>query len=572
MKKRISMKILAIFIAIFLICGCGFAAIAAMVSRVNQISTHISENYITSIEQLDSISLRASNLRAYLKEYLLSDEEARVKVKDDITMAEGNILSLMQDLMAESETERQTNTLATLKEVYSDYESTYNSIVSGIDDHSISTVKTVDDAMADKISKMSLHIQAVEILNTTNMIRAQGQIAKMTRYCYIVMGVVAFLLLLTVIAGLVFSYYTIAFPAKKATIDLAGIVSSVENKEGDLTMRIKERSSDEAGQLVKGINRFIDMLQGTIRQIKEQSSVMIDNVHVVNQQITSADSSIASVSATMEELAVSMSGIVDVIEHINGQVEEAVQAVNRMSEVAGDGSGKAQLSQDHALRLQQEGVDSRNYTTSLAEEIQGVLQTALEKSRDVEKIKGLTMDILEISDQTNLLALNASIEAARAGEAGKGFAVVADEIRKLAESSKDTANNIQDISVQVMSSVTELADNASRMMGFVQEVVLPDYDKLVDVGSQYSEDATTFENILRDLVQNADEVNRMITNVKQLVSDIAVTIQDSSEGINTVAASANDLTGYVTQIGDEINKTEHSADELMQGIDMFKNV
>lgn len=78
------------------------------------------------------------------------------------------------------------------------------------------------------------------------------------------------------------------------------------------------------------------------------------------------------------------------------------------------------------------------------------MQQAIENSRSVEEVNALTDEILNISSQTNLLALNASIEAARAGEAGKGFAVVADEIRVLADSSRETAGNIQQINAKVV--------------------------------------------------------------------------------------------------------------------------
>lgn len=131
------------------------------------------------------------------------------------------------------------------------------------------------------------------------------------------------------------------------------------------------------------------------------------------------------------------------------------------------------------------------------------LSAALEDSRSVEKIKKLTQEIMSITNQTNLLSLNASIEAARAGEAGRGFAVVADEIRSLADSSAETAGNIQTISTQVTEAVDKLARSAEAILQFINKKVMKDYDDFENVVDRYQQDAESVDRLISDFAKNA---------------------------------------------------------------------
>lgn len=573
MKQKIAVKILAIFILIFGICGIGFIFLADKVSSMDEINEKIGGAYLSDIEEIDSVHLNIAYLQADIKDYFFAaDDAAKSSAMSDITSLMGNALTSLQKLQDTAETERQQRTVALLMDAFGAYTSTYNVVLADIDSGTITDVEEVENRIAEVTDNITIRMKSVDILNTTNMIRGQKELAQASAECHMVMIIVVCLLILAFAGGMGITILTIAYPTKKATTDLTEIVDGMERHEGDLTKRIKERTSDEAGQLVQGINRFIGTLQGIIKQIKIQSDSMINNVHIVNEQVGSANDSITDVSAAMQELAASMTDISNVAEDINSKTEEITDAVEQMAGKADRGSGMAKEIQERALQFREEGAASKAHTSALAEEIRVVLEKALEKSRDVERINGLTTEILSISGQTNLLALNASIEAARAGEAGRGFAVVADEIRQLADSSRETANNIQDISLQVTTSVNELADNANRMIDFIKEVVLPDYDKLVMTGNQYSEDATSFENILMDFNESANELNGTMRNVKALINNISSTISECSDGINMTAQSASDLTSSVAQIQEEIDKTAQSADMLIQEIDMFKRI
>lgn len=145
-------------------------------------------------------------------------------------------------------------------------------------------------------------------------------------------------------------------------------------------------------------------------------------------------------------------------------------------------------------------------TADYISEIREVLEKSVENSKSVREIQKLTEDILMISSQTNMLALNASIEAARAGEAGRGFSVVASQIRELADSTRVTAGNIQTISNIVIGGVEHLASDSMKLLDYVDNSILEDYDRFVDMAVHYQNDAEVIFHILKDFSESAKQL------------------------------------------------------------------
>ncbi len=184
--------------------------------------------------------------------------------------------------------------------------------------------------------------------------------------------------------------------------------------------------------------------------------------------------------------------------------QELEELFSTMSDINREGMKNAVVTQEKAYHnsllssitmektagdMEKNAVKNKQNTSQIVNSIIGKLQIAIKESKKVEKVNELTDNILNISSQTNLLALNASIEAARAGEAGKGFAVVANEISQLADSSRETANNIQSINTMVITSLNELINNSNHLVKYIDENILPDYDGFVLAGKQYSKDS-----------------------------------------------------------------------------------
>ena len=406
-------------------------------------------------------------------------------------------------------------------------------------------------------------------ITAQEMEQAQGQMEQSAARVPGIISVASIALLVVVIVIMLGLRLWVIGPVKKATKQVDELVEGIRCNKGDITKRIHVGSRDEVGRLAIAINDLVAQMQIIIRaitegcgQMEEKQADIISNVEKVN----------ATADHTMRNLGVMSRGmqlVTGAIEGVQQDTGVLDHTVENMLEVAQNGRDYAADIKEKAGKMKATAVESKQEATLVMKEIDTAMTESIANSRQIHKITELTEEILGIAGTTNLLALNASIEAARAGEAGRGFAVVAEEIRKLADSSRESANNIQEISNRVVESVEELSENATRLLEFMNTRVMKDYDALEDTGSNYHEAADHVDEMMNEFGQKIDELLSVLQNVNTANTQMEATVGDSTEKLSAVEKNNQGLQQEMKDISYAVEELAASAGQLKESIRCF---
>jgi methyl-accepting chemotaxis protein len=386
-------------------------------------------------------------------------------------------------------------------------------------------------------------------------------------------NVTAMIGILVIIVLIIFSFYisykNIVRKIRSISDEVNVMISNIEEGKGDLTARITTKTKSELLFVTTGINHFIETLQGIMKDVKDGSIVLTESSEEVASQLSIADDNVTNTSAALEELSASMETVSGNVSHINDSVESVKTAAQDIADQATEGSKTAGDIKAEADELKARVIKKKQEAGDQVESLSSTLMASVQESAKVAQINELTKVILDIASQTNLLALNASIEAARAGEAGKGFSVVATEISSLADNSRQTAANIQDISNEVTEAVNNLAKNAQAVLDYINGQVISDYDEFVATGEKYEHTADIMEEMLGNFNDKAENLNDIMKEMVESVQLISTSVIESSQAISQSAESSQEIVGGIKKISAAINRNTEVTEQLSDTTQKF---
>ena len=542
------------------------------IRKVNRNASRIADDCMNSISELSAIENETQSIHKLgLSHIIATDLNTMISIVEEMQTEQETLEQELEDYRKYVEPEDESS----YETVVSNYETmkyelgnlmAYSELVKNTEAYALANGAVSESSMAiqNEINVMKEHAN-------TAASDAREKLSDVYLGALVSNGII---IAISVTLLMVALYCVIRFvikPILATNKDIRDIISGIDKGEGDLTRRVAVLSNDEIADLGNGINLFMDKLQQILKMIIENTNHMENVVREVGESVATSNDSATDLSAMTEELSATMQDVGHSVSVINNNTENVRGDVEMIAHKSGEINEFSKEMKANADKMESDARNNMDKTNETIGIILEGLGKAIEDSHSVGQVTSLTDEILNISSQTNLLALNASIEAARAGEAGKGFAVVADEIRGLADSSRETANRIQQINSVVVAAVNNLSDNANELVGYIQNAILPEFEAFVESGVKYRDNASYIENAMQEFTAKTDMLKKNIDEIALSISAITTAVDEVAEGINGAAKSTQNLVEDIVNISDKMNENKVIAQTLQKSTHVFAN-
>lgn len=570
-KKKLSTKL--ILIPVFVV---GFVSVISSglslknLSKVNDAASQIVDTSMVGTEMLNDIEMETVNIHTLALAHIIStDLSSMIDIVSEVRNHEEKLKQLLDDYNPYVTLETKRNYRIICENYTSLVKECGNVMAYSAAGKNEEAYKTANGSIAKysnniekAISSMREHVNSVT-QEERKSLESTYRASVVTCTFTIAISIIALLFVVFAVVTMVIK------PLLRTQKEINGIIVNIDNKKGDLTQRVTPINNAEVDAVGKGINVFMTKLQAIFKAVVTNSARMERVVDDVRQSVQTSNSSVSDLSALTEELSATMQDISENASVINTNTDNVAKEVELIAEKTDELTGYTKDMKAHAQSMESVARTNMESTDRKVSEILEVLQKAIEDSNSVKQVNSLTNDILNIASQTNLLALNASIEAARAGEAGRGFAVVASEISQLAAASQETANNIQRINAVVTNSVTNLSDNANGLVSYINDSILPEFERFVESGVEYNDKASFIEGTMTDFKEKTDSLKQSMLEISSSINTISHAINEGVNGVVSAADSTQLIVEDMDNISHKMDENYEIADSLKKETSIF---
>lgn len=570
-KKKLSTKL--ILIPVFVV---GFVSVISSglslknLSKVNDAASQIVDTSMVGTEMLNDIEMETVNIHTLALAHIIStDLSSMIDIVSEVRNHEEKLKQLLDDYNPYVTLETKRNYRIICENYTSLVKECGNVMAYSAAGKNEEAYKTANGSIAKysnniekAISSMREHVNSVT-QEERKSLESTYRASVVTCTFTIAISIIALLFVVFAVVTMVIK------PLLRTQKEINGIIVNIDNKKGDLTQRVTPINNAEVDAVGKGINVFMTKLQAIFKAVVTNSARMERVVDDVRQSVQTSNSSVSDLSALTEELSATMQDISENASVINTNTDNVAKEVELIAEKTDELTGYTKDMKAHAQSMESVARTNMESTDRKVSDILEVLQKAIEDSNSVKQVNSLTNDILNIASQTNLLALNASIEAARAGEAGRGFAVVASEISQLAAASQEAANNIQRINAVVTNSVTNLSDNANGLVSYINDSILPEFERFVESGVEYNDKASFIEGTMTDFKEKTDSLKQSMLEISSSINTISHAINEGVNGVVSAADSTQLIVEDMDNISHKMDENYEIADSLKKETSIF---
>jgi methyl-accepting chemotaxis protein len=359
---------------------------------------------------------------------------------------------------------------------------------------------------------------------------------------------------------------------------MTGLISKQLAPMENMKTFIKEKiigddNVDKSGSEVEQINYLLSELENrvidTIHKTKDESQTIKDKMTLTSDRISGINDSITEINEAMQRTEGGIESQTESIESIGEICNNVMIAADTFATDTRDMSDRTGEIIARVKGMVPEILANKKHAVEVTNKTKEELEEAIKGIQVIEQIVEVAAAIQGIANQTNLLALNASIEAARAGEAGRGFAVVADEINSLSTTTGSEIEKVNALTKEVTANIDELSKVSERLIKFLTENVLKDYDNLETLANNYMDDANYYGDVSKELGAGAEEVSASVSDINKVLESISKAQQELGEAVHNISGNMQNITESSANVSNETKEVMDSISTLQDTTERF---